>query len=372
MSWWIVVPAALVVALIAMEVAGRMHRRHVRYCVWEPGLTRRISPDPATHPQLEPRLLFANNRDGERGDEVPDLPGTFRILVAGGSAAECFLLDQATQWPGALQALLRRPEALGRLGAQQVHVGNVGRSLVASETVLMILQRLLPQYAALDAVILMVGASDILTWLELGAPPDRTGEPKAVTQVFSRHPEVQFGWSPRQLALTLLLQEYLAPRIEDMPNAAKWMGRARAMRSAARTVIDEVPDPAHVLEHFERNLRSIVAVCFGHAHRVLVVGQPWLELSSYTPELEALFWNGGVGQAHRETISVYYSSRVVSRLMRVLHERARRVTADAGAEFVDVMSTFEPSASNFIDQFHFTPRGSGLVAAAVREQVLGA
>src|SRR5439155_24841264 len=135
-----VVIAALAVgsALLVVAELGtrRWMRRRMRYAVWPPGLRLEVRQDPAVFPEMEPRVRFEVNADGERGGEVRrNEAGLYRILVAGGSSVECFALDQATSWPGALERLLNAPDMCGAFSSgagriRRVHVGNIGHSAV--------------------------------------------------------------------------------------------------------------------------------------------------------------------------------------------------------------------------------------------------
>src|SRR6476469_2072627 len=86
---------------IVLEMATRLwiRRRH-EYFVLPPGLRLRLAPDPDTFPQLERHTRFDVNSVGERGNELPASGDVYRVLVAGGSTPEGFLLDQDTSWPG--------------------------------------------------------------------------------------------------------------------------------------------------------------------------------------------------------------------------------------------------------------------------------
>ena len=96
--------AIFVVVLLgaAAELASRWwihHRTH--YYVFLPRLRMRLSPDRDIFPRMERSVRFDVNAEGERGDEVPaERTGLFRVLVAGGSQPEGYLLDQKTFWPG--------------------------------------------------------------------------------------------------------------------------------------------------------------------------------------------------------------------------------------------------------------------------------
>src|SRR5262245_27572008 len=125
------------------------------YYAFPPGLRLRLHVDRETFPALDPVVRFEINGDGERGSDVPRLrrgERLYRVLVAGGSQPECYLLDQAACWPGALQRLLSAPERRRALAAAHVHVGSVARSGVGAEALDRLLAGVLPRYRRLDAI----------------------------------------------------------------------------------------------------------------------------------------------------------------------------------------------------------------------------
>ena len=370
---WLAVPCGLLLVAAAAEFTARwwIHRRS-RYYVLPPGLRLRLEPDPGVLPQLEPVVRFEVNSEGERGDELPRSAAALcRILVAGGSQPEGYLLDQDTTWPGALHRLLQQPEHLRSLKAKHVHVGNIARSGVGSEALDLILERVLPRYPRLDAIIILVGASDLLRWLELGAPPCAPPPVKA-SEVFRCHPELKFGWTPKQGALVELLlrlrQRWLRPE-QVHQRTCKWIGKARAMRARAKEVRTATPDPAPMLAHFERHFRSAIDKAKARADRVIVVRQPWFA-KHCTPEEAALMWHGGVGQAWQEEVTSFYSLDVLSALMAELDSSAARVAHDLHVEQLDLMPIIAPNAKNYYDFFHATPTGARTIAAAVASVVL--
>ena len=362
--------------LVAAELVGRwwIHRRHAYY-VFAPGTRTRIAPDRQTFPELEPLVRFEVNEDGERGWAVPRV-GTnetlYRVLVAGGSQPEGYLLDQDTHWPGALQRLLATPQHLQQLGASNVHVGNIGLSGVGSEALELILQRVLPRYPRLQTIVLLVGASDMLQWLEQGAPAAPPAPPRTA-DLFANHPERRFGWSPRRLALVELLRRkyrlWFRPLRVSEP-AGRWMAKAREMRARAKVIRTSVPEPAPLFAHFEAHLRSAIQIAKAHADRVIVVRQSWLQKESYTPVELAHFWHGGAGQAWRDEVTTFYSIDVTRSLMASLDARAHRIAQALGVEQIDLMSLLEPSLNTYYDFFHLTPSGAMVVASAVAQTVL--
>jgi lysophospholipase L1-like esterase len=365
--------SAFLLLPVAVELGARWWIRHRgRYYVLPPGLRLRLEPDPDVLPQLERSVRFDVNAEGERGDELPrSRDGLFRVLVAGGSQPEGYLLDQDTAWPGALQRLLQRPEHLGRLKAARAHVGNIARSGVGSQGLELILGRVLPFYPRLQTIIILVGASDVLHWLELGAPP-APPPPTRTSDVFRCHPELTFGWKVSRLAIVELLlrmrQRWLRP-VQVHVRTCGWIAKARAMRARAKEVRSDVPDPAPMLAHFDRHFRRALLKAKAHADRVIVVRQPWFD-KPCTPEEAALMWHGGIGQAWREDVTTFYSFDVLSTLMTLLDARAARAAHELGVEQLDLMPVLEPSSKTYYDFFHATPAGARVIAETVAAVVL--
>lgn len=373
MSAWILYLAVLPLAALAAELAARWWLRHrSAYYVFPPGLRIRMQPDPRISASIEPIVRFEVNRDGERGDEVPRAADPlYRILVAGGSQPEGYVLDQHTSWPGALHRLLQRPEHLARLGVATAHVGSIARSGVGSEALDLILERTLPRYPRLQAIVILVGASDLLRWLEEGAPASPAARPRT-GEIFRCHPEVGFGWSPGALALgeivRRLRRRWLRP-VDVQAGSCTWIARARTMRARATEIRTAMPDPAPMLEHFERCLRSALVRARAHADRVLVVQQPWFD-KDLTAEEAAQMWHGAIGQAWRENVTTFYSNEVLGRLMALVNARAVQVADELGIEHLDLMPVLEPSLEMYYDFFHATPAGARTAAVAVAAALL--
>jgi lysophospholipase L1-like esterase len=371
------VAAALVTAaLIAAELLARWWLRHRRlYYVFPPGMRVHLRPDPEVFPELERFVRFEINGEGERGSEVPRLRAgerLYRVLVGGGSQPEGYLLDQATSWPGALQGLLATPGSLARLAADEVHVGSIARSGVGAEALDLILRRVLPRYPRLQAMVILVGASDVLRWLEQGAPAAPPA-PATTAEVFRCHPEADFAWRPGRLALyeqlTRLRRRWLRP-VDFHERAGRWIGQARAARGRAADVRTTMPDPRPMLAHFERHFARALERAGAAADRVIVAHQPWFA-PPYTPAEAAHMWHGGAGQAWREKVATYYSFEVVSRLMALLNARAARVAEAHGAEQIDLMRLLPRGLDTYYDGFHATPAGARIVASAVAATILG-
>ena len=377
------VTAALAVGALALGIlvsAELFARRAVRgrgdYRVWTPHRRIEMRVDPEVLPGLEERVRFQVNRDGERGDETPDdWSDTYRVLVAGGSAAECYLLDQRRAWPHVIQEILAEPESLALLGVHGVHVGSIAHSLAPCFAVYHTVDAVLGQYQRLDLVVLMVGASDVVAWLQAGTPGEPTTE-RRPAELFAEHPEGPFGWRPRRTALARLAarayRRLLHP-VERRAEAAAVLARGRVMRSLAPELIDEVPDPEPMLALFDSWLRSLILRLQARGARVVLARQPWFD-KDFSPREQACMWNFARGRPMQADgqgeVPAYYSHAVVRRLMRLVDQRAARVARDSGADQVDLMACLEPSLETYYDFLHFTPSGARAVARAIAETIL--
>ena len=375
MTLWLAGALVSATLFALAEIGSRWWLRHrSKYHVWPPHARIEIHMDPDAFPELERRSRFYINADGERGSEVrADEPGLYRILVVGGSAVECFGLDQPSSWPGNLERLLNAPDNLALLGARQVHVGNIGHSGVGSAELELILSRVLPQYGHLDAILIMVGASDVYHWLEEGASPARAPSCVAESLLFAEHPNQRFGWKPRAWALAEIasrLRRRWFKRPEVKERAGTWFANARRMRAQALEVRDEMPDPTVVLDHFEQHFSRLVRAARAKADRVLLVRQPWFE-GEYTSEELSHFWQGAVGKAWKEQISVYYSLGVVNQLLECVDARAAQVAAALGVPHFDLRPLLTGGLRHYYDHDHHTPAGAAVIARAVADALLG-
>ena len=357
-----------VVSALVIELMARLYVRRSPYRVLAPGRVDRMSLHRETLPTLDEHVLHAVNSHGERGSERPADPRAFRILAAGGSAVSCYMLDQQVAWPHAMERMLQEHPAFA---GRPVHVGNIGKSSVDSGTLEIILDRILPQERGLNALLIMVGASDVLRWLALGAPSDRPAEMLKQDEIFERRPDAAFGWHPKRLAVATLYRWRRDAKGQVRSNSGKRYGVARRMRAKAETIV-EVPDSSIVLKRFQAKLECTIRNGLQYADSVIVVRQPWFQKDRYSPEELAQFWNGSIGDAYTEECSTFYAPEVVATLCRQVDECAAHVASQLGVASVDVMAHLESSNAMYMDQFHFTPPGSRIVAQAVAEAVIAA
>ena len=337
------------------------------YYVLQPHLRLELEIDAEALPNLEPVARHFVNADGERADDLPEDPDqVLRVLVAGGSAAECYLLDQPSTWPAVAQ------RELADRTSRPAHVGNVSRSLVSCEVIEQMLAKSLDRFRSLDVIVLMVGASDVVGWLEQKTPAELQAGRTPLSKILPEHPEGPFGWSKKKLALYRLVRRAnarLRKPVARKSGAGKSLIKNRRMRAMAKTMIDEVPDPTPMLTFFEAHLRNLITTCKIHAERVLVVRQPWFE-KEFTAEEQARLWNFGQGRPYVEDLDTYYTHRVVCELMGAADRTAARVAEDAGVEQLELMSVLPRTFETYYDFLHFTPAGAELVGKAVADAIV--
>jgi hypothetical protein len=377
MSWIgrvLAVAACASAGVVLGEIgARRLIRARGFYSRYRPHLRYRIEIDRAALPNLEGIVRSEINSDGERGDP-PSKPGerVFRALVIGGSAAECFLLDQKSTWAAVAQGILNQPDSLPKLGVQRAHVGIAARAILPCAQINLLLKRVLPRYGRLDAVLIMVGASDVVSWMEQGMPQTLTEERLSVDKVFETHPEGPWGVRPKETAIYSLLSDLnrqIRKPVLDLKNAGGWLHRVRKMRAKAKVVLDETADPAPMLAFFDKHLRATIETAKQASSRVIVIRQPWFDKDP-TPEELAMFWNFGLGRPYKEQVDTYCSPRLMSHLMSLIDARTARAAEELGVEQVDARPSLPASQRVYYDELHLTNEGARELGRAVAEAIL--
>jgi O-antigen/teichoic acid export membrane protein len=375
--------AGVLAVVLAELVARAIVRGQSGYYRYTPFWREEHRFDRALLPQLPAVSRVEINADGERGDPPPR-PGepVYRALVVGGSAAECFYLDQDATWPAVVQRVLNEPDALASLAARsaregrppcaRVHVGNISRSIVPVEQLHFMLRKVLPRYPRLDLLLVMVGGADVTRWVERSLPRTLPRGEVVLDKIFERHPRATFGLRPSRTALWRLLSQAnrrLRRPVVVERDACGWLRDVRRMRAQAPGRVDEIPDPAPMLAHFEEHLRALLETARQAGARVVLARQPWFGKTP-TPDEEAMFWNFGLGRPYKEKVSTYLTPRVVHALMRAMDARAASVAASMGVQHVDLMAALEPSAKTFYDELHFTPDGAEVVGRTVANAIV--
>lgn len=364
-----------VTALCGMvaELAMRTYlHRCGRALVWQPNSKLHMHMDQEVLPELENLVRSKANSLGERGDEIPKDKSSYRILVIGGSAAECFYLDMESGWPGVTKNILSQPENLTLLGVEHVHLGNVARAGVGAVGLEKILDVLLPQYDRLDLVLCMVGASDVLRWFSRGAKSDDDEPDIDIKDYMAFLPTQSYSWHPKKTALASFIRLKLKARKKEpdvRENTGQRVGALRKMRAEAATKRTETGDPTRMLDRFANSFRRILEACSEKSARVIVVRQPWFE-KDHTEEEESFFWNAAQGDPFKTTCDTYFDTSMIKERMRDMDNRAVEVAEDLNIEHIDLMPHLEMSRATFYDFYHYTPFGAQKLGEVVAKRIL--
>ena len=364
---------AAVVAGVAAELAARfIIRKGDRYLVNLPSTRTVLDLEPAVSAHLEPRVRIEMNALGERGDELgADPSDTLRVIVVGGSAAYCYMVDQPSSWPQKMGTYLQQMGAAAARGRSRVHVGSISQAELSTAGARRIVDKVVAKYAPLDAVVLMIGISDMLRWLRYGAPEHLPAQTAA--DVFAIHPEGPFSWRPKSTALAEAARRgrerwrrWRTPVVHRRKVGASTMN-SRLRKQHAKTIINDVPDAAPMLASFRTHLTGIVEALRARGVIVVVLGQPHYDSTGCTAEVSSQFWNGGIGDPAKGPITTFYSDGVLDELSRQVNEAARAVAAGLGVPYVHLDAIVPSDLRHYYDQFHFTAAGSDAVARAAAD-----
>lgn len=360
-------------ALVSAELAARLWFHKVgRHWIWAPHAKVDHVLEPGVLPELPPVARHRINALGERGDPPPQDKRAFRVLVVGGSAAECYLVDQERTWPHRVQVELNKPAALEALGAPAAHVGNLARSLVTCRHIDTMLDRVLPHYDKVDAIVFMIGASDVVHWLEQGMPGELDAAPPRLSQMFAQHPRTRYGWSIKSSALWSAIS--IARRrfggVERREHAGRRLAAAREMKTRTTTRIREARDPSPMLAGFEDWFRSIVRRAVVRAPLVLVARQPWIERRFTPGEERAHCWSFGLGKPFEGQVDAYYDYPLVWDLLRMVDASAARIAREMGVAELDLRPSVPCDWTHWYDELHCTPAGCERIGAAVAAKLV--
>jgi lysophospholipase L1-like esterase len=352
------------------EIVLRSLAPELEYLVWKPGTKLAFNPAPGALPGVSAGNQFTINSLGIRGDEQ-SLADDYRILALGGSTTECLYLDDSEAWPWLLQERLN--EAQSRV---RVWVGNIGKSGQSTRDHILQMERLVPRYPDIDAVLLLVGANELLLRLSKGEDyrPLWLETPRyreqLVAHAFTEFPVPKDSWlKPTRVARGIArLWSGLDPEtkilVQDQAgsNFLVW----RQMRQSAPK-LDELPDLTLALEEYRRNLVEIAGIGKAHGIRTIFVTQPTLWRPDLSPELDALLLMGGRGQGN---VAAYYEVAALADGLRAVNAALLAVCRELRLDCIDLALALAQDPSIFYDDFHFNESGAREVAATLAESLL--
>jgi len=354
-----------VLLFLLLEFASRLIIRKGKYFVFVPGRRTTAEPDPEILPSLEKLIRVNMNELGERGDPVPKGLDT-KVLLGGGSSVECLFIDQETSIDGRLRKAL---PALPCFDGKKVHVGNIGKSLIDIKTLTMMVEKVSLNYDKIDVLVFQIGASDVVRWLENGAPANGKLGMKRIDDVFIFHPEIEFAFDSNNLGIRKLLGRARVKKTQHYAKTGRRYKEMRKMRKEAKNTIEAVPDPDQFLKSVREALSDLLKVASAPGRMVIVARQPWFDKEEFSEEELSFFWHGGLGNTFREQVDTFYSPYVIAKLMRKLDEEVAKVCEETSTPHINCKSLIPDDLEHYYDQIHPTSKGCAIIAEAVAEEI---
>ncbi len=356
--------------LILEFAAGRLFPAPDNFYIWPPNLHRTFTPDQEIMPGTSPRVRFQTNSFGLRSYN-PAPNDDYRILVLGGSAAECLYLDQRRTWPRLIIDHLERIRPRFR-----TWVGNGGRSGQTSRDHIFHFEYLPLRNLDIDAAVILIGANDLQLRLQRGEAydPGYLGQPGArlaqidraflsVPYPFIRPPLPFYKRTGLWRAARRAARRFIGERPQDDRGEVIALWREYRRRSPHR--VDLLPDMEPALREYLDNLRTMVDLASRRGIRLIFVTQPAIWRADMPPEEEDLLWGGGVGNYKNQPGQPYYTPRALAEGLEVYNRILIAAARQWGIEYFDLAADFPRTTDYFYDDLHFTLKGSELVAEKI-------
>ena len=285
-------------------------------------------------------------------------------------------MDDSEAWPHLLEAELNRA-----FPGSTVWVGNMGRSGHSARDHTLHVEKLPPQYLAIDAALVLVGINDLLIRLNRDAEyvPFAEAPPEyhegLLTHAFISVPDVDQAFRPfyKRTKLWQILRRVgrrleEPPRGEDQAGGARYLVRARERRQRAGRH-DSLPDLSSALEDYTRTLHRIVTTLEDQGIKPILITQPFMWREDLPDELESLLWFGRVGASAIRPEEIFYTARAMAEGMRLHNEVLLDVCRERRITCVDLAASLPQDTTVFYDDVHFNEEGARRVAAALAAEL---
>lgn len=370
--------SSIIVSLLFVEALLHFLLPESSY-IWAPHSEMVYIPDQNIMPGVSGPARFVVNSIGLRGDELTD-SDKYRMIIIGGSSAECLYLDQSESWPYLLQTILTNNTS------QKIWVGNAGMSGRTTRHHLMAMQYLPLRQTRVDAVVLLVGVNDFLSRLN----QDDAYDPNVLAKPESRKLILNRTFTAgKQLDITLsgdpffkrtLLFQVLRKakrRASQKPTHGNIQDQAgkiyltwRRNRQQAAEIRNELPDLSSALSEYTRNIHNMIDIAQEKGVRLILMTQPTMWRSHLPMELEGLLWLGGIGDYQNESGKVYYSVEALKKGIDKYNNTLLEICREREVECIDLSSSLEKDTTVFYDDDHFNEGGARKVATILSNYLL--
>jgi lysophospholipase L1-like esterase len=334
--------------------------RRFPWYVWPPHYSCLVKP--ADLPGVAPQGRFTTNSLGIRGPEFNDTD-TCRILCVGGSATECFYLDDAKTWPAVLMRILGDD-------APGVWVGNAGSSGTTAPQHALLLEQL-PEARMVDCWVVLCGINDLGQQLN-GRYARITANGFAKTFRY-RRPGLG-GHLRRPLhrnLFTFTLFENACRRVrvalkggdatiyQDVK--ATWVKQQQRKRQRAVKIAADIRP--EWLEEYQAQLTRMVRLARRWDKRLIFMTQPTIWVERMDEKTDAMTLGGQLLDGR------FADGPTRVRGMELYNQAMRDLAVREGVELVDLAAKLPKTTEAFYDDCHFNENGAWMVATALAEQV---
>lgn len=349
------------------------------YRIWPPGYREEFLADDINTPGVEGVGKFTINSLGLRSREL-QMEDQFKILCLGGSTTIDLYLDDKETWTARLENKLN---CSGKF--PHTWVGNCGKSSMASLHNLLHIEHAFPFLPKPDLVVILVGVNDLQLYVLKSSYMQNMSPELHLSWAFSWIPHRQRrvhatgetapfyeGWALYALG-EKAWKRWESRHVMHTPRGAGGLKMLRDARQGKVTLVETIDET--VVEkgkkQFCENLTNLVHAARQGGFPVVFCTQPTLWSEEPSPREAALYLAGGVGP-HTEWIEkkMYYSPKLLNRLMEEFNDVTRRVCREHDLLCVDLARLLPKKAEYFYDDMHFSEAGAREVAEIIGDHLI--
>jgi len=371
---WLTILCCPLIAVVISEYGLRIFFSVTNdiFLSWPPNvqIINRIAPGVISEDKCDSR--FYTNSAGIRGEEFSD-DQQYRILAIGGSVTISYYIDQKKTWTYILQDKLNHLEILN------VWVGSTGTGGLCTREHIMHMRHLLPQYPAIDTVIVLAGCSDLLRRLI----DDNKYDPNFLTHYdywygrLSRGAFYEIPYHSKKFriktghlgetAIAHFIQAaksfYFRKREEHQDNVGGMLIDFRERRKNA-VMKNKLPDLSSALEEYALNLNAMIDIAEARSIRLILMTHPFLWGPNLTQEEKELLWCGWIEGMKSGRC---YSNEALMDGMNRYNDKLLEVSQLRGVESIDLAKALPRNKSVFYDDVHFNVEGSERAATVISD-----
>lgn len=315
---------------------------------------------------------FSVNEIGLRGGPEPSNRKVYKIITLGSSTTEDETQDDSREWSHLLMQDLNE-----RQSSVQIWIANAG---VSGYTTVENLAEMkdLPVFARANAIILVLGQTDMSATLVAGGAPTQPDLDRSAailhrsmlahgTPIFD-HPyykRLRLYTSGKQL-VALTLQHFGKEQIVDTGVPLSFW---REQRAKARIL--PLPNLSVGIEEYRERLNKLSDQCNRLKIRCILATQPTLWRSTLSRDDQALLWGGRMAPWNRRSdVAAYASAGDLEAAMDTWNHTLMDFCLEKNLECFDLASRVPKTTQNFYDDSHTTDQGARQYAEELAEYLL--